>query len=176
MYYVDMQIMPTNGISDSILMSELMQKLHPYFVKTNGVIGVSFPLISKTGLGTTLRLQSKVENVLRSVPEVDFVMIGDVAVVPDATPIRVKRKQFKSNVNQLARRYAKRHNVSLEDAIKRYSSFNEQRTALPYLMIKSASSKQQFRLFVESEYVVNPVNGIYSSYGLSVDGSTVMSF
>ena len=177
MYYTDLTILPTSDFSDALLMSTVVQKLHPYFASTNGVIGVSFPLISETGLGTILRLQSEDDQALHSMPEIDFVKSNAVGSVPDdVTPMRVRRVQFKSSVTRLARRYAARHDVSIEEALKHYSDFDEQRTTLPYITLSSASTGQQFRLFVSAELADESIAGRFTSYGLSQDGSTVMHF
>lgn len=177
MYYRDLHILPTTDMPDPLLMSALMQKLHPYFVKSNGVIGVYFPMMTDKNLGTAIRLQSVDADALHSIPELDFAMFSGVGEVPDgAAPICVKRVQFKSSATRLARRYAKRNGCSFEEAMGRYAGFDEQRTPLPYLALKSASTGQRFRLFVTAEEVDAGVVGRFTSYGLSDAGSTVMRF
>jgi CRISPR-associated endonuclease Csy4 len=177
MYYTDLTLIPSADFSDALLMSTLMQKLHPHFVKMRGAIGASFPEIAKNNLGTTMRLQSRDKDALIAIPEFDFATRSSVKEVPaDATPIRVKRAQFKSSVARLARRYAARHGVSIDEAMKQYSDFEEQRTALPYITLNSASTGQQFRLFVTAEDVDAGIAGHFTSYGLSSEGSTVMRF
>ena len=176
MYYADLRLIPSE-VSDSVLMSMLMQRLHPYFVETAGVVGASFPMLSGSGLGSVLRLQSADPDSLHAMPEVDFALRGGVGEVPaDATSIRVKRVQLKSSAARIAKRYAKRHQCSIDEAMKRYDEFSEQRTALPFFSMTSQSSGQQFRVFVACEDSATRVAGKYSSYGLSNAGSTVLCF
>ena len=86
------------------------------------------------------------------------------------------RKQFKTNISRLARRRAKRHNESFEEALKFYASFDDEQTKLPFINVKSLSKEEQFRLYIEYEVNNKATIGEFNCYGLSKSSATVPWF
>lgn len=154
-------------------------------------VGVSFPAASRPGafsavhtLGNVIRLHGDPPALagLLATPWstnlADHLTISLVRPVPEgAEPIRLVRVQPKSNTERLLRRAMKRHHLTLETARERYAEHRPERVALPYLSVRSASTNQSFRLYVNQRPAAAPCVGTFSAYGLSShDGPTVWSF
>ncbi|ELY4704820.1 type I-F CRISPR-associated endoribonuclease Cas6/Csy4 [Cronobacter sakazakii] len=59
-----------------------------------------------------------------------------------------------------------------EEAQQRLSGLQVQQTALPWIQVKSLSSGQQYRLFIQHGALQpTPVSGTFSSYGLSASAT-----
>jgi CRISPR-associated endonuclease Csy4 len=106
-----------------------------------------------------------------------------------------QREQPKTNKERLARRYAKRHNLDYETAFNstidlmtnkappnpdyqmqfRYSEMAHQTITTPFIRLKSLSGDQEFCLWIKKTVVSDPLEGTYSSYGLS-SSATVPEF
>lgn len=72
------------------------------------------------------------------------------------------------SAERLLRRWVRRGRLTEEEASQRLLTMTGQHTDLPYLAIKSLSSKQQFwRFIAHGELQTTPVSGEFSSYGLS---------
>ena len=95
--------------------------------------------------------------------------VGKIKDVPISVNEHVSfsRKQFKTNVERLARRQAKRKDISYEEALKNYEGFKANETKLPFIMMKSLSTDNQMKIFIEKNRKKDFVNGLFSTYGLS---------
>ena len=154
-------------------------------------VGLSFPAATLPGpftparsLGNVIRLHGS-EEALRTLLVApwtsnlaDHLVTSPLAPIPaGASPIRLVRVQAKSNTDRLVRRAVKRRGLTEMKAREAYAGHAPERLALPYLSVRSASTKQSFRLFVHQEPAAEPRPGTFSAYGLSVPGGpTVWSF
>jgi CRISPR-associated endonuclease Csy4 len=150
-------------------------------------VGLSFPNYSKDRfLGDTLRIFSFTKEELDSLALnkwlsklMDYLSISELKEVPtDVTKfVSFRRKQFKTNTERLARRQAKRKNISYEEALKNYENFDEEKkkTKLPYINVKSLSSDREMKVFIQKSEEKENKNGLFSTYGLSSE-STVPCF
>ncbi len=86
-----------------------------------------------------------------------------------------QREQPKTNKAQLARRYAKRHNVDYDTALMCYSEMAHKTIASSFIHLKSLSGDQKFCLWIKRTVVTEPSGMVFSSYGLSAV-STVPEF
>jgi len=177
-HYIDITVIPDEETSVAQLMGPLYDKLHLALV-TNRIdsVGVSFPdyrRIAKT-LGSVIRLHGR-EDVLTTLMASDwlkglrdYVKLTGVSPVPvDAEHRTVYRKQFKVNVDRLRRRRMKRKGETVEEVIKAIPDEAARRPDLPYVWMRSQSTKQRFCLFIEmSPPRKTPVSGQFSCYGLS---------
>lgn len=181
-YYIDIKLLGDTEVSLGFIWQKVYTQIHLALVEnkdSEGMcrIGSAFPYYrSVFPLGDTLRLFSatkeelelfKIEEQLKKFSE--YVIINEIKEVPaeikgNAT---FSRKQFKSNPIRLARRYAKRHNKTLEEALSIYSDMSAKQTKLPFVMMNSLSSKHQMKLFIEQSIKDEPIKGLYSTYGLS---------
>jgi len=182
MHYIDLTVISDEETSVAQLMGTLYEKLHLALVAGRiDSVGVSFPgyrRIAKT-LGSVLRLHSS-EEVLNSLMSVDwlkgmrdYVKVAAIALVPvDAEHRTVYRKQFKTNVDRLRRRRMKRKGETMEDAIKAIPDEVVRSPDLPYVWMRSLSTKQRFCLFIGmSPPRKTPVSGCFPCYGLSSEAT-----
>ena len=184
-HYVDIRLLPDPEFTVPVLMSALFGKLHRALAAQSppGAVGVSFPRQRPSSLGDVLRLHGALQPLqtlmagrwqagLR-----DHAAFEAVRPVPPGARHRVVRRvQAKSNAARLRRRLMHRHDVSEAEARQRIPTAVEQRLDLPFLQLRSSSTGQPFRLFVEHGPVGDePREGRFSSYGLS-DAATVPWF
>jgi len=177
-HYIDFTVIPDEETGVSQLMGTLYEKLHLVLVTGRfDSVGVSFPnyrRIAKT-LGTVLRLHaSEAElNTLMAHDWLkglrDYAKVTAIASVPaDAEHRTVYRKQFKTNVDRLRRRRMRRKGETMEDAIKAIPDEVARSPDLPYVWMRSQSTKQRFCLFIGmGPNQKSPVAGRFSCYGLS---------
>jgi len=80
----------------------------------------------------------------------------------------VKRVQAKSSAERLRRRSVAKGWLTEEEAAIRITHDQEKRLNKPFLQLKSQSTGQPFRLFIEHGTLVEqPVAGKFSAYGIS---------
>lgn len=181
--YVEFTLLPNDEIPLYFLWEKLYQQLHLALVEikdpNNKVsLGVSFPNYDAglNQLGCKLRLFAPSSAGLEAVNInqwlsrlSDYVQITSIRNIPEKVDGNVffKRNQPKSNNARLARRKAKRKNISIEQALIHFENRAEQTTKLPFINMKSHSSNTKFRLFIEKSGSENQVAGSFNSYGLS---------
>lgn len=188
-YYVDITLLGDTEVSLGFIWQKIYAQMHLLLVEHQeekmSKIGFAFPYyMQKFPLGDTLRVfastQEELEtlNIEEGVKNfLDYVMINDIKKVPTEIKgyVTFSKKQFKSNPERLARRYAKKHNVKMEEALSLYKSMEAQKTDLPFVTLKSHSSKQYMKLFIEKSESDKEIKGLFSKYGLSKT-STVPDF
>lgn len=178
-HYLDIRLLPDPEFKETVLMNALFAKLHRALVQTGqGEIGVSFPGAGKD-LGDTLRLHGN-RNALSRLMELgwikglrDYSDLSSIKPVPNNCRYRiVKRVQSKSSVARLYRRSVRKGWMTLEEAEKKIADHKVQLLKQPYVQVRSKSSGQFFRLFVQQEKCVDsPCEGTFSAYGLSGDAT-----
>ena len=176
--YLEIGLRPDPEFMPTTLMNALFSKLHRGLVEHGGQsIGVSFPEVGKNGrsLGERLRLhgsKADLEQLMAlnwMVGMRDHATVNEITRVPaHAKPRVVRRVQAKSNPERLRRRLIARKGISPEQAIQAIPDGAAEMLKLPYLILTSQSTGQQFRLFVEHLAVQeHAVDGVFSAYGLS---------
>lgn len=184
--YVDLRLLPDPEFPATTLMNALFAKLHRGLVSGGeGRIGVSFPGIEQKekGLGAHLRLHGPATDLERLMSlnwlqgMRDHLACSPIGSVPaNASHRVVRRVQAKSNPERERRRLVARKGISVEAAMQAIPDSIAERLSLPYLMLTSQSTQQQFRLFVEHlPLQERPVSGSFSAYGLST-GATIPWF
>ena len=188
-HYIEITLLPHAEMGLYALWSRVYQQIHLGLVesqKSEGSdgyvsIGVSFPEYLANDrhamLGAKLRLFAKDEAELKAfdVPErldalSDYVHFTKVRAVPETATefVRVQRYQTKGDAEKLARRFAKRHDVDMDEAQKAYESYERPATHLPYIRMKSLSSQEFFHLYIRQEACDGMGDEGFSSYGLGV--------
>jgi CRISPR-associated endonuclease Csy4 len=176
--YIDLRLSPDPEFTAPTLMNALFAKLHRAVSSLDGLqVGVSFPhhQTAPPHLGDCLRIHGGSDDLDRLMSQDwlcamrEYVSVGKMSSAPaEALHCRVRRVQPKSSAPRLRRRYMKRHNVTEEEAARCIPMKVEQRVKLPFLRIKSTSTGQNFRLFIEhSDPLEERVAGRFNSYGLS---------
>lgn len=167
-----------------MLMGALYGKLHRALHDLNANdIGISLP-DHKTGVrartpGDRLRLHGakpRVEELMNTSwlsGMRDHVVAEAVQHVPSETRhCTVKRRQFNTGSPSRVRRYAKRHEISEEQAQRVMAAPAERQITLPFIQLASRSSGERFPLFIEhSKPQPEPAEGHFNHYGLSQDAT-----
>ncbi|WP_417737412.1 type I-F CRISPR-associated endoribonuclease Cas6/Csy4 [Rosistilla oblonga] len=78
-----------------------------------------------------------------------------------------QRVQPKSSKERLIRRQMKRKGISEAEARAQYASFEPHHSKLPYLNLRSHSTGERFRLYVQRQVVELGEPWLFSTYGLS---------
>ncbi|WP_027351076.1 type I-F CRISPR-associated endoribonuclease Cas6/Csy4 [Halotalea alkalilenta] len=176
--YLDIRLRPDPEFSAALLMGALYGKLHrTLFDLHSADIGVSFPKhgLKPRTIGDVLRLHGNTESLQRMMARNwlngmrDHAIIGEMLPVPEAVQYRiVSRRQFKTNVERLRRRRAKRHGETLEQARAQIPDSVERTVQLPFIQLNSRSTAQRFCLFIEhGELRHTAAEGTFNQYGLS---------
>ena len=176
-HYLDILLRPDPEIAPHQLMAALYAKLHLALVQLgSSTIGISFPgyIEKPASLGNCLRLFGSEADLQRliALPWLgglqDHIQTSVVAAVPSQMGYRrFSRVQPKSNPERLRRRQMKRHGLTAEEAHARIPDSCAETLALPFLVMRSASTMQMFRLFLRCETVSAPASGVFNAYGLS---------
>ena len=191
-YFIDITLIPDAEANFGFIWQKVYRQIHLSLVENkttdgNSAIAVSFPEYGNGvfPLGNKLRLLAPNPAILTTVDVPkwlnrlnDYTHCTSIKEVPlsVANFARFSRKQFKTNIDRLARRRAKRKNEPFEQALKHlYASFKYQESKLPFVNMDSLSKKERFRLFIEKEMVEQEEFGEFTCYGLS-KGATVPWF
>lgn len=183
-FFQDVILQPTEDISTSFLWSRVYRQIHLALASSkdeHGMIrcGVAFPGYSDATptLGRTLRLLALEESDLQRLNLIDalkrftpdYVKVKSIRPVPVRSCkgfVTYRRYQPEATTTQKARRYAKRHNISIEEAQKLFPTpVNE--THYPYIQLESMTNHHRFSLFIQKkEADEHPCEG-FSAYGFS---------
>lgn len=177
-YFLEVTILPDPEFPATLLMNVLFSKLHRAFVEiASERIGVSFPDAKTNGstLGSRLRLhgsKTDLEGLMAKnwlLGMNDHLNLSQLAQVPASASHRiVRRVQVKSSPERLRRRLARRHGISIEETLARLPDFMAERTNLPFVILRSQSTGQQFRLFInQGPLQAEAKPGAFTCYGLS---------
>jgi CRISPR-associated endonuclease Csy4 len=181
-HYVDIQVRTDPEFPAHQLMSALYAKLHRALVAQACTrIGVSFPGVDAQAphLGTRLRLHGKIAD-LSALLECDWLtgMRDHVALtsptqVPDTAQYRaLRRVQVKSSPERLRRRLMRRHGFGEHEARQRIPDEAARFARLPFLQLRSTSTGQTFRLFIDHGPIqACAVPGSFNAYGLSQEAT-----
>ena len=176
-HYIDFLVRPDPEFSPHQLMEALYAKLHRALVQVNSsTIGVSFPGYTEkpADLGDRLRLCGPAFDLqqLMALPWLngmqDHITASALAAVPPhASFSRLSRVQAKSSPERLRRRQMKRHGLTEEQARARVPDSCAQTLTLPFVVLRSTSTGQTFRLFLRCEPSSTASDGAFNTYGLS---------
>ena len=190
-YYLDITLLPDAEANLGFLWHKVYQQIHIALVENKtgenqSAIAVSIPHYGNGNgnkdddksfpLGNKLRLLAQTEDQLQKLDVTkwlsrltDYCHYTSIKEVPASVDkfAYLTRKQFKTSVERLARRRAKRKNESYEKALQYFEGFNEQQTKLPFLNMKSLSKGNDFKLFIEQNIVEQSQEGSFTCYGLS---------
>jgi CRISPR-associated endonuclease Csy4 len=191
--YLEITVLPNPEVNIHFLWSKVFQQLHLALVEVQDpqnqvAVGVSFPEYvvgdKYSILGSKCRLfapdQATLErlNISQWLARLaDYVHVTSIRPVPEKVSIYAiyQRQQVKTNPERLARRYARRHGVMLEQAMQHYQTMAAVRVATPFIRLQSLSSEHTFCLWIKKTEVPHSVTGVFSTYGLSAQ-TTVPEF
>ena len=177
-HYIEIQLLPDPEFVPTMLMNALFGKLHRGLAELKSKrIGVSFPDVQQAppALGERLRLHGSDGDLQRLMAlnwltgMRDHIAVTGTAPIPsDASRRIVRRIQAKSSPERLRRRRVRRKGISVEEARLAIPDSAAEQLHLPFVTIRSRSSDQTFRLFIDHQALGNEVSaGDFSYYGLS---------
>jgi CRISPR-associated endonuclease Csy4 len=180
--YIELQLLPDPEFPANMLMNALFAKLHRGLVSGGeGRVGISFPDVEQkgVGLGARLRLHGTGTDLERLMSANwlqgmrDHLSCSPVSPVPATAAYRVVRRvQAKSSPERERRRLIARKGITPDAAMQAIPDSSAEALRLPYLLLSSQSTQQQFRLFVEHlPAQKEAVQGMFSAYGLSADAT-----
>jgi len=192
--YREIKLFDDTGISLGFIWQKLYERLHIALVPLKDAdgcvpVGFTFPGYKSDifPLGNRLRIfapdESKLKqlNLGRVLSELsDYTVVSEIRETPAShRHVIFRRKQFKTNPQRMAKRYAKRHGITLEEALKRYSSYDAEeiieKNRLPYFNLNSLSTGQRTRVFIEKKASIHRQEGLFNTFGLS-KGATLPDF
>ncbi len=195
--YIEITLLPDVDITLNFLWEKVYQQLHLALVEIQDSdktvpVGVAFPEYRCNTeeniyqLGSKVRLFSPTSETLEAVNInqwlsrlTDYVHVSSIRDVSEKNQSYAifRRSQPKNNSHKMARRKAKREGISVDQALAYFKGRKEQYSLAPFVRIKSLSSNNQYRLIIlQEEANKNHGKGVFSTYGLSKNGSTVPSF
>jgi len=177
-HYLEIRLLADPEFSPTVLLNALFAKLHRALVEIQSdTIGMSLPDMrpEAPATGGRLRLHGTSDDLHRLMAVNwltgmrDHIRLHGPAPIPSTVGYRnVRRVQVKSSPERLRRRLMKRKGITVEDAWRMIPDSAEKQLKLPYLTIKSLSTSQEFRLFIDHQPLVDePVSGKFNHYGLS---------
>ncbi|WP_031431429.1 type I-F CRISPR-associated endoribonuclease Cas6/Csy4 [Methylomicrobium agile] len=188
--YQDINLLPDAEIGLHFLWEKVYQQVHLALVEMQDAdgkvpIGIALPAYDAENrrLGHKLRLLAETERQLEqcNVREwlsrlSDYVHLTQIRAIPDRVRThayyrRIQSKSSSARLARLARRKAERENIGIELAIATFENCVEQRIEAPFVWMKSQSSGERFRLFIEYVETGEPTKGGFSTYGLSHSSS-----
>lgn len=189
-YYQEITLRPSGEVPLSFLWTKVYTQLHLAFVghkdsKGNSPFAVSFPDYDvKGGLGNKVRIFAETKEALERLDVgkalarlQDYVLQTSIRKVPSQciTGYAVySREHTAHSREQKARRYARRHNIPLEEALSLFPD-RETDLKLPYIQMQSLTNRRKFSLFIQKRPAAAPMAENISLYGLSFQ-ATVPEF
>ncbi|RLJ19251.1 type I-F CRISPR-associated endoribonuclease Cas6/Csy4 [bacterium endosymbiont of Escarpia laminata] len=177
-HYLEIRLLPDPEFVPSVLMNALFAKLHRALAELkSNAIGLSFPDMRQESpaIGNRLRLHGKSDDLQRLMAlnwlmgMRDHITLTEPSPVPENVGHRtVRRVQAKSNPERLRRRLMKRKGITEEEARRAIPDSAAKQLKLPFVTIKSQSTGQGFRLFIDHKTIQSEsIAGEFSCYGLS---------
>lgn len=180
-YYLDITLLPDAESNLGYLWEKVYTQVHLALVEQQesdlSNVAISIPGYGEKPfpLGNKLRLLAVSEKDLEKLELSKWLMrlqdychATSIKEVPKTEVfVNFNRKQFKTNLERMARRRAKRHKESFEQALGHYKSKEEQKTKLPFIQVKSLSNNTRFPLFIEKTNETQKIEGEFNCYGLS---------
>ena len=190
-FYQELTLLPDAEISENHIWSKLYQQLHLALATQmddggKGSIGVSFPQYEdgrKVRLGRKVRVFAETEDELEALAirkwlqrYEDYIHTTSIRPVPKRVHGYAVYRRYHQDASPLqkARRYARRHNVPYEEALKLFPQECRDKN-VPFVQMHSETNQQKYRLCIERMIQDSDKNVGFGSYGLDSQ-STVPEF
>ena len=176
-HYIELRAIPQADITQSQVLSHLMQTLHQYLPAYAGRIGAAFPGYGQARtLGGIIRLignQTDCQTLYQHLHDSginDYALLYPVAEVPHGIQrhVRYSRSHHKgqSALRRAEQRLTAQGKWQAEIADKMREKWQPPQK-LPHVQINSASTKRTFTLWIKQQNHSQPQAGLFSAYGLS---------
>lgn len=175
MYSQMLIIKPSIVKSDVILAEDVFPRLHQLFADNGCKFGISFPAYSfkeRGELGNIVEILCEDEAALRDLNlDGQFAEVEEVKVMKDIHATEnytlFHRVREKARTEHYAKRMMMRGNEIPSGLYAHIQRYNKRVFAHAFIMMKSASTKQRFTLFVEP---IEAKTAQFNAYGLAVKG------
>lgn len=189
-FYQELTLLENSDIAWFTLWSKTFQQIHLALVETlendKSRFGIAFPEYrDNIHLGSKLRVFAESESDLVALDLnkwlsrlTDYIHIKSIRPLPDNVQSYASFSRYQPgnlNKERLARRRAKRHNETYEQALEHYNGLQPKKIREPFIRLKSLSNGESHCIFIRKASAEMPVNEGFSSYGLSKK-STVPDF
>lgn len=178
--YVEIEIIENIDFSVNNLLSIVMKRIHETFITNKKNLGISFQNYSKKNLGNLVRVFGDKTDLEKFISNLDivsissYVKVSQILQVPDNVQYAIYSRYDKQGLNAKINRQMKRHSLTRDDVLKKYSYIDK--FNLPYFNYFSTSTKQHFKYFVNIYKNANFTQGEFNSFGLSKENATVPIF
>lgn len=186
-YYIELKTYPNPDFTSRKIIEDVFGRLHfifasIHFEKKAVPIGVSFPQytvkVGEWSVGSVIRLfaENKHDLAVFSLSDglkgfSDYISVSRVQQVPDTVTgySNYYRKGEHSSIDSpsVLRRYAKRHNISFKDASILFADAPQESNSLPYIMLRSNSTKQRYPFIIQKRLREHHEVGTFNNFGLS---------
>lgn len=184
-HYIEIKLLHTPDIDLGFLWGKVFTQLHLALVEhKKSSIGVSFPeyCAKSFSIGSTVRLFAGTEKGLKDIDVQekmerlkDYAVISEIQKVPENVKGHAffsrknMSKKVRSSKEALARRFAKRHGISYEEALMGYSKeeWGKPGDILPWIELRSLSQKIPMKIYIQKTQADKEVVGKFNTYGLS---------
>lgn len=178
-HYLDLKAIPQEDMTEDLIISELMERIHRLLVSTDlkGQVGVGFPNYNlNKRLGGIIRIFSsekilfdfekavKTDSVIR-----DYSIVTDSKRVPEQIDKHVVFSRLRPETisNSQVKRYQKRNPEKWTEIFsEQVLESRELLFGVPHFKMNSGSSKQHFIIWVKRQERAEKI-GRFGSYGLS---------
>lgn len=182
-HYVEIACSKSGEITCSQVIGEAFHCAHIAISESEDRgVGVSFPEIGKSGVGSKLRIFGSEASLCRVLehPALSringYAKVSAIVAVPARSKHRVIRRLREKAVNaytpahiaRLARRNAKRGTQPGNQKQVQHAS-----TKPAYILARSHSNGQRYSIFLDVGPIIDtPTSGVFNSYGLSHEATT----
>ncbi len=179
-HYIDIKLLYDAEISLGFLWKKVYQQVHLSLVEAkNESLALSFPQYGAKifPMGDILRIFASSKQEIESLDLdnwlsrlKDYINISKVLQTPGKVSfVHFKRRQFKyhDDVLKRAEHQAKRRGISLEEALEHFKDYKAEENRLPFIQVKSLSSNQELKLFIEKIEKNRKISGTFNTFGLS---------
>ena len=188
-HYIELTAIPQAEILQSELLNVMVETIHHNLYEYQGRIALGFPAyVAHRSLGNIIRLYgnkediSSIFNKLESTDLVDYAIIKEPSQIPNnchqfACFTRFRKKSPSgAELRRMEKRWQK--NGKSKEEIAKYMQEWAARgdKFVPFVLIKSSSTKQKMHLYIEKRGKTFAKDGIFNLYGLSKEEATVPIF
>lgn len=183
-HYIEITLLPSAEIPIYFLWEKVYQQVHLALVERQDdgmvAIGVSFPEYDakRCQLGNKLRMFAINQQELTQLNIttwfsrlMDYVHVSSIKNVPDKCQFaifkRLQPKTSNARHTRMAKRKAKRENISFDQAFATIGDRKKPGNEVPFIHSKSLSSDKRYRLMIGSLKTKQSYNEEFNTYGLS---------
>lgn len=175
-HYLELRAIPQADITQSQVLSHLMQTLHQCLPAYAGRIGAAFPGYGQARtLGGIIRLignQADCQNLYQQLQQLginDYALLYPVTAIPQGIHQHVRYSRIHHKGDSALRRAERRLTTQgkWQPEIAQRMQDKWQTPKLPHVHMNSSSTQQQFILWIKQHTHTHARDGLFSAYGLS---------